>query len=1042
MHLRLAVTIAFTFGVTQALQSVCLAQYSQLGPKLVGAGGSGTSFQGFDVAVSADGRTAVAGAPQDAGGLGAAWVWTSDGAAWSQQGAKLVGSPVTPSPSQGVQQGFAVAISADGDTLAVGGPADDAATGAVWVWTRSGGVWTQQGGRLIGSGAAGAGQQGHSVALSADGSTLAVGGIVDNGGVGAVWVWTRTAGTWSQQGAKLVASDFTGVALQGASVALSDDGNSLIVGGQGDGGGIGAAWIWTRTAGTWSQQGSKLVATGATGPANQGNAVAISGNGSTAIVGAQEDNSLVGAVFVWTRTGNVWSQQGSKLVGSGAVGTPVFGSSVSLSADGNTAVVGGEGDDSHAGAAWAWRRQGSTWTEVGPKLVGTGEVGAAHRGRSAAISADASTVVVGGFSDNGQLGAAWVFAATGQPPAEPSNPNPADNARLGSSPAVLDWADTPGASSYDVMIDGALAGTTTTSRWTVGALRLGARSWRVVAKNGFGATSGPVWRFLNGIAAINFGATRLIGTIPVSIASLNSTIIDPAATTWVVVHGRGDHAGSDAILRLARAIQAARPRDQVLTLDWRAGADDDVLFVGEDWIRPVAEASASALGDYGFSSDALNLIGHSWGSYVSAEIAESLPASTPCGVRSLVALDPPLDVMPLLGGGLYNPEAEGEIDFFLHACRSWAFRTSAMGSPLTATTADEAFWAELDANPIDGHKLARAFFVSLLSEQADPSSPGAHFRLDRLVDDTPGPWLLDRFSAFGERSSGGPFEGVVHTTDGIASRVDCDCPFPSNFRVLTNAPGLTTLAWSMPISTSPTLGLVVEGGRTPTEILGSIPLPLTPEGELRLPAGTWYVRLRTTGDGAPRVSNVVTINVATAEPPSAPVRLQGLVNGSTVALTWKNTFLGGSPDLAVLHIVGTPTPLSIPLGKVERFDYPAVPPGTYAFRVSTSNAFGQSRTTSPLTLTFPGPCNGSPRPVANVAAYYANNRLTVSWESAPEGPATTSVLISSTGTFEGSIEARERLSVLAPTGRYELTVSALNACGASQPSARYVVIVP
>ena len=104
-----------------------------------------------------------------------------------------------------------------------------------------------------------------------------------------------------------------------------------------------------------TQQGSKLVGTGATGAAYQGSSVALSADGNTAIVGGIGDNSYAGAAWVFTRTGSTWSQQGSKLVGTGAIGGAVWqGTSVALSADGNTAIVGGDGDNSSAGAAWVY----------------------------------------------------------------------------------------------------------------------------------------------------------------------------------------------------------------------------------------------------------------------------------------------------------------------------------------------------------------------------------------------------------------------------------------------------------------------------------------------------------------------------------------------------------------------------------------------------------------------------------------------------------------------------------------------------------------
>jgi len=108
--------------------------------------------------------------------FGAAWVFMRSGAAWGQQ-AKLVGTEAIGSQPQ---QGGSVAVSGDGNTAIVGGRADDD-VGAAWVYTRSGGVWSQQA-KLVGTGAIGmlSPQQGGSVALSGDGNTAIVGGPIDN----------------------------------------------------------------------------------------------------------------------------------------------------------------------------------------------------------------------------------------------------------------------------------------------------------------------------------------------------------------------------------------------------------------------------------------------------------------------------------------------------------------------------------------------------------------------------------------------------------------------------------------------------------------------------------------------------------------------------------------------------------------------------------------------------------------------------------------------------------------------------------------------
>jgi lipocalin len=255
---------------------------------------------------------------------------------FSQEGSKLVG---TFAVGLG-EQGWSVALSADGNTAIVGGLADNRITGAAWVYTRSNGVWTQQS-KLAGTGAVGSAGQGWSVALSDDSNTAIVGGPFDNWNTGAAWVYTRSNGVWTQQGNKLVGSGAVGSARQGASIALSDDGNSAIVGGPFDNWNTGAAWVYTRNGGVWTQLDNKLVGAGAVGDAGQGASVALSADGTTAIVGGPVDNSNTGAAWVYTRSGGVWTQLDNKLVGAGAVGNARQGASVALSADGSTAIVGG-----------------------------------------------------------------------------------------------------------------------------------------------------------------------------------------------------------------------------------------------------------------------------------------------------------------------------------------------------------------------------------------------------------------------------------------------------------------------------------------------------------------------------------------------------------------------------------------------------------------------------------------------------------------------------------------------------------------------------
>ena len=391
------------------------AQFTQQGNKLVGTGAVGNANQGVSASISSDGNTAIVGGHGDNNFAGAAWVHTRNGGVWTQQGNKLVGTGAV-----GIfpYQGYSISLSSDGNTAIVGGWGDNSGAGAAWVFTRSGGIWTQQGGKLVGTGAVSGingVRLGAAVSLSLDGNTAIVGGWGDNNGAGAAWVFRRSGGIWTQQGSKLVgtgAVNSSNGAWQGYSVSVSSDGNTALVGGLFDNDGAGAVWVYARSGSVWTQQGNKLVGTGAVGTAEQGTSVSLSSDGNTAIVGGFADSNAAGAAWVYTRSGSVWAQQGSKLVGTGAVDGFVGasqGTSVSVSSDGNTAIVGGPNDNSAAGAAWVYTRSGGVWAQLGNKLVGTGSVGSARQGTSVTLSSDGNTAIVGGPDDNGSAGAAWVY---------------------------------------------------------------------------------------------------------------------------------------------------------------------------------------------------------------------------------------------------------------------------------------------------------------------------------------------------------------------------------------------------------------------------------------------------------------------------------------------------------------------------------------------------------------------------------------------------------------------------------------------------------
>jgi hypothetical protein len=400
-------------------------QYSQQGAKLFAtdqANSAAGSALGNGVALSSDGTTLVVGGPNDNSRIGATWVFTrATNGQWSEQGLKLTGNDYQASGAQGVQQGAHVAVSADGNTLITGGCTDTNDTGAAWVYTRSNGTWTQQGAKLVGTVATGTKSFQCAVAISDDGNTALLGGSNDSNAVGAAWVFTRSGSTWTQQ-TKLVGtppvSSSGCPSEEGFSVALSGDGNTALLGAPGDNNCVGAAWVFTRSGGTWTQQ-SRLSGAGGTGIApEQGTGVALSYDGNTAAVSGLNDNTGVGAVWIFTRSNGQWTQQGSPLVGTSATNSSGvllpngLTMNVALSSDGNTLVFGRPWDSNGTGAAWVFKRAGGSWSQQA-KLVGSGSETTAEEGLGVAISRDASTIALGGPADNNVTGAVWPFVQSG-----------------------------------------------------------------------------------------------------------------------------------------------------------------------------------------------------------------------------------------------------------------------------------------------------------------------------------------------------------------------------------------------------------------------------------------------------------------------------------------------------------------------------------------------------------------------------------------------------------------------------------------------------
>ena len=364
---------------------------------------------GWRVAISGDGNTLLVSAPADAPAgvkTGAAWVFARVSGGWKEQ-AFLTGGSEQVGPL--VRFGSGVALSEDGNTALVGGSGDNGAVGAAWVFTRSGSTWTQQGPKLTSGGSTFA-LFGQSVALSADGSTALIGATFAGSG-GAAYVFTRSGGSWTQQG-ELTGAGEVGSGRFGESVALSGDGNTALVGGPWDNEKAGAAWFFTRTGTAWSAQGAKIA--GGAEFDLVGQSVALSREtGNTALIGAFGSNDA----YVYTREGSAWTQQ-ADLKGAEANAFSRFGSAVSLSSSGDTALVGARNDPGEGkGAAYVFQRVGSHWSQEGSKLTGN-DVGPGLFGESVSLTGNGDFAVVGAPFAQNSLPTGWVYGFESSEPPE------------------------------------------------------------------------------------------------------------------------------------------------------------------------------------------------------------------------------------------------------------------------------------------------------------------------------------------------------------------------------------------------------------------------------------------------------------------------------------------------------------------------------------------------------------------------------------------------------------------------------------------------
>lgn len=247
---------------------------------------------GWSVAVSRDGQTALIGAPQQGTNEGSAWIYRRNGEVWEEQAQLNAGEPGAEN-----RFGASVALSADGSTALTGGWGAGETDGRVWAFTREGSTWAQQGMPLAPSDPTGHPAFGWAVALSDDGNTGLISGLNDHFLGGSAWIFTREAGAWIQHGAKLQAAEPR--QDEGFRVALAGSGASALVGGLASDR-VAEAWSFVSLGGEWTEEGP-LAPLDEVGKGEFGIGVALSDTGQTALIGGPSDNNFLGAAWLFER---------------------------------------------------------------------------------------------------------------------------------------------------------------------------------------------------------------------------------------------------------------------------------------------------------------------------------------------------------------------------------------------------------------------------------------------------------------------------------------------------------------------------------------------------------------------------------------------------------------------------------------------------------------------------------------------------------------------------------------------------------------------
>ena len=406
----MSTTISHMFS--QLDSTIPYSAWTQLGSDIDGE--AADDWSGWAVSLSADGLTVAIGAPKNDDGnasddnRGHVRIYSYSAGSWTKLGQDIDGEAADD------RSGRSVSLSADGRTVAIGtnrnddGNASDDNRGHVRIYSYSSSAWSQLGSDI--NGEAAGDESGHSVSLSADGQTVAIGARFNDDGPGNssghVRIFSYISNSWTQLG-----SDIDGEAADdqsGYSVSLSADGQTVAIGARynddGPGNSSGHVRIFSYISNSWTQLGSDI--DGEAADDWSGYSVSLSADGRTVAIGSNKNDAgnattdNRGHVRIYSYSSSAWSPLGSDI--DGEASGDQSGWSVSLSADGRTVAIGAIGNDgngSNSGHVRIYSYSSSTWSQL--RLDIEGEAADDLSGHSVSLSADGRTVAIGAIGNDG-----------------------------------------------------------------------------------------------------------------------------------------------------------------------------------------------------------------------------------------------------------------------------------------------------------------------------------------------------------------------------------------------------------------------------------------------------------------------------------------------------------------------------------------------------------------------------------------------------------------------------------------------------------------